>query len=185
MKKILTFKIGVVGLTALVLASQASAVDQAAAAGTLAQISVVAVQAKANLVDAAGSGDIAAIEEAQKRADAVDAAASEAREAYSVLEQAKNAGDEDAAAAAEDDMNKAAQKAQDALNGVIPEDTAKEVAAWKESKTNTGGGPGNPYVPNPRRILWGTTLSQDIMESQWDTIFASGRGIGDRDATPE
>jgi hypothetical protein len=64
------FSIKKAGLIAALVAVTAlvQAADMAAASGILANVSVMAVQAKADLADAASSGDVAAIAEATKRA---------------------------------------------------------------------------------------------------------------------
>lgn len=164
--------------------------DLAAASGTLADVAVMAVQAMANLASAASGGDVDAITEAAKRAAAVDAAMAEAQEAYSALERAVAGNDQDAAAAMNDDLDAAHQKALDALNGVIPEPTPQsEHAKWVEGQKNTGGGPGRSYdPPNIYDRPWDTqglrNFYQGLFGAFWESQGNRGR-FGDRDATPE
>jgi hypothetical protein len=133
-KRCLLKKTGLVAMVMVMTALvQAQAVDMAAASGILADIAVMAVQAKANLAVAANSGDVDAIADATKRADAVDAAMAEALEAFATLEN--NPDD----IGAIEDMEAARQKADDALNGAVPEATPESMhALWKESQENTG-----------------------------------------------
>jgi hypothetical protein len=161
----------------------------AAASGILANVSVMAVQAKADLADAASSGDVAAIAEATKRADAVDAAVADAQAAYAAMEHALAGDDADAAASASDDLEAAQQRASDALNGgAIPDAVQKSAQdVWKESKTNTGGGPGQPNVYD---VPWQTQGMRSLYTSLFGSFWtSSSRGgtldDGAGDATPE
>ena len=179
----------VVAMTAF---TQVQAVDMAAARGILAEVGVMAVQAKANLAAAASSGDINAISDAAKRADAVDAAMAEAQEAFTAAERSTAGGDEDAAAANVSDLEAARQKAEDALNGAVPEPTPMSAQQqWKESQKNTGGGPGRAFdPPNMEDVPWQSqglrAFYQNLFGSFWNASgFGGGRGFGDRDATPE
>ncbi len=188
-------KLGLGAILATVVSiCQVHAADLATASGTLAEVSVLAVQAKADLASAAISGDVNAIADAVKRADAVDAAVADAQAAYSALERALASGDLDAAAAAAEDLAAAKQKADDALNGAVPEPTpksAKEV--WKEGQTNTGGGPGRAYdPPNIYDVPWQTAGLRSMYSSMFSTVFTASGGssansnsYGDSDATPE
>ena len=117
---------------------QVQAADMAAANGTLANVAVMAVQAKANLASAANGGNIDAVSEAMKRADAVDAALTSAKEALAALDVAQNANDESAAMKA---LDAAQQRALAALNGPVPAPTQQSAKdQWKNSQKNTGGG---------------------------------------------
>jgi hypothetical protein len=195
MNKTISFKLGIIGASSLILALSASAADQIAAAAELAEISTIAVQAKANLTDAASGGVLDAIAEANKRADAVDAAAAEGAAAYAALEAAMNSGDMDAADSAAEDVSAALQKAKDALNGVIPVDKNAAKREWKESLTNTGGGPGKSYdPPNIYNKPSQTQTQQDQNQDTWGNLWSGGviggggfgsGSTGDRDATPE
>ncbi len=181
------------GLAALLIAGTVVAdVDQATAAGDLAEVSALAVEAKANLAAAALGGDVDAITEAGKRSDAVDAAVASAQEAYSAMERAIAGGDQDAASTASDDLKAAVQAARDAFNGVVPESIAKSAHdQWKESQTNTGGGPGRAGdAPNIYDVPWQSqglrSFYQGLFGSFWSSsAFGGSRGFGERDATPE
>ncbi len=176
----------------MLMAGQIQAVDQAAAAGDLAEIATISVQSKANLADSALGGDVNEIAESGKRSDAVDAAMSQGQEAHSAMERAVTGGDEDAAQSAVEDLQASKQKAQDALNGVIPDSLKQSVHdKWKEGQTNTGGGPGKAGdPPNIYNRPWQTQGMQSFYTGLWGNFWASGRtgghrGRGDRDATPE
>jgi len=182
------------GLIAALVAvtALAQAADMAVASGILADVSVMDVQAKAGLADAANSGDVAAIAEASKRADAVDAAMADAQAAYAALERAVAGDDADAAASASDDLEAARQRASDALGGAIPDATPKSAQeVWKESQTNTGGGPGRAYdPPNIYDVPWQTqgmrSLYTSLFGSFWTTSSRGGSlDDGGGDATPE
>ncbi len=174
---------------------QAQAVNMAEASGTLAGIAVMAVQAKANLANAASSGDIDAIADAIKRADAVDSAMASAQEAYSKMERASAGNDEDAATAAADDLEVARQNAFDALNGEVPEPTPQSKHdQWKEGQKNTGGGPGRAYdPPNIYDVPWQTEGLRGFYQGLFGNFWgASSHGGGHQyhggheyDATPE
>lgn len=187
MKKKLIIRCAVVGMAVLTMsANVTAAINQEAAAGDLALISMLSAQSKANLADAALSGDVDAIAEMSKRSDAVDAAASAAQQAYSVIERALAGGDADAAASAMDDLANALQQAIDALNGVVPQDKKSKQQQWKESQSNTGGGPGRSGDPvDMYRKLSDTSTMNNLHHSLWGSFFSSGRSTGDRDATPE
>ena len=162
------------------------AVDQAAAAADLATIASISGQSKANLAGAALGGDVDAIAEANKRSDAVDAAMAQAQEAFAGMERAIAGGDDDAAQSAADELKASKQKAMDALNGVIPQEMLNDIAEWKASKTNTGGGPGGAYdPPNIYDLPWQTAGMRNFYQSQFGSFWAAGRGTGDKDATPE
>ena len=186
----------VVALAVVATLVQVHAADMAGASGVLAEVSVMAVQAKAGLASAANSGDVNAISDAANRADAVDAAVGEAQSAYAAMERAAAGGDEDAAAAAADDLDAARQKAADALKGAIPEVVPKSAKEeWKESTTNTGGGPGSAYdPPNIYDTPWQTQGLRSLYTSLFGNFWsASGQSFSnfgpsperDRDATPE
>ncbi|MCK4564361.1 MAG: hypothetical protein KAU94_06785 [Verrucomicrobia bacterium] len=187
------------GLVAMVVAMASlvqvqAVVDMAAATGTLADIAVMAVQAKANLAAAANSGDIDAIADATKRADAIDAALSEAQAALAATESAVAQNDEAAAAESIGDVDTAWKKANDALNGAVPEATPKSLKEqWKESTTNTGSGPGQAYdPPNIYDVPWQSAGLRAVYAAQFGNVYVSGGGsfanstsFGDSDATPE
>lgn len=176
----------------LMASSPVRAADLAAASGTLADVAVMAGQAKVNLAKAASSGDVNAIADAVKRADAVDAAMAEAQDSFSALERADAGNDADAAAAASEDLDAARQRASDALNGAVPEASPQsEHAKWVEGQKNTGGGPGRSYdPPNIYDRLWDTqglrSFYQGLFGSFWSASgYGGGHGYGDFDATPE
>jgi hypothetical protein len=170
------------GLTVM----SSSAVDQAVAAGQLAEISSISVVSKANLSSAALGGNVDAIAEASKRSDAVDASMAQASEAYAAIEVAVRNGDEDAAQSAADVLSAALGKAKDALNGAIPEQVANVVKQWKESKKNTGGGPGRPFdPPDMYNIPWNSATMQNFYQSQFGNFWAAGTDPSDNEATPE
>lgn len=186
MEKYLKFNIGLVGMAALMMVGTSYAADRAAAAADLAEISVISVQSKGNLAGDALGGDIDAIAESGKRSDAVDAAVAEGQQAHSAIERAVSGGDVDAADSAAEDLKAALQKAKDALDGVIPETKGDKHAEWKDSQTNTGSGPGRAYdPPNIYNRPWETQGMQNFYQGLWGSVWASGRGTGDRDATPE
>lgn len=173
-------------LAGLMVSTSMAAVDPAAAAGNLAEIGSISVSAKANLSEAASGGDVDAIAEAGKRSDAVDAAMAQAQEAYSEMERALANGDEDTAKSAADDLMSSLEKAADALNGVIPEEVVNAVKEWKESKKNTGGGPGRPYdPPNMYDVPWNSQVMRNFYQNQFGNAWQSGVSPADRDATPE
>lgn len=171
---------------AISLSCISNASAQADASADLAAIGTLSVQAKANLAIAALGGDVNAIAEASKRSDAVDAAMAQAQEAFSALEAAIASSDAAAVQAATDTIAASKQKATDALNGVIPESMVNEIAEWRASNPNTGGGPGDPYdPPNMFDKPWQTVGMRNFYASQFGSFWASGRGTGDTDATPE
>jgi len=183
-------KISLVAFSAAMVA-QVQAADLAAASGTLADIAVMNVQAKANLATAANAGDVGAIAEAAKRSDAVDAAMADAQKAYASKESAQDQAAEDAADQA---LDAAREKADSALNGPVPEATQKSAkAVFKESKTNTGGGPQDAYdAPNIYDIPWQSAGLRSTYSSLFTSVFSAGGGttansnnFGDNDATPE
>jgi hypothetical protein len=186
----------VAALAALIVIPSAEAANIAAASGMLADIGAIVVQAKQNLAIAAGTGNVDAIAEASTRADATDKAMAEAMDAFAALERADIGGDDDAAESAMEDVASALRNATEALSGAIPEPTTtSERAAWKESQTNTGGGPGGAYdPPNIYNVPWHSQNLQAFYQSAFSQVwssssFGSGRGVGDRfldsDATPQ
>lgn len=182
----------VVTATVVVTTQIALAADLAEAAGDMAEISTLSVQAKKNLVDDALGGNIDAIAESTKRSDAVDAAVAQGQEAQSEIVKAVQGGDNDAADSAADDLKSAVQKARDALDGVIPEPSAtSKHAAWKKSQENTGGGPGRAYDPpniynDPSMSQGLQSFYQGLFGNFWgSSAFGDSRGFGERDATPE
>ncbi|MDF7808524.1 hypothetical protein P4E94_13815 [Pontiellaceae bacterium B12219] len=185
MNKIYKNILGLVCLSGLVVMS-ASAVDQAAAAGDLAEISALSVMAKANLSQAALGGDVDAIAEAVKRSDAVDASVNQAMQSYADIVVALRNGDEDAAQSAADAIRASLEKAMDALNGVIPEQVADAVNQWKDSKANTAGGPGQPYdPPNMYDVPWNSQQMRAFYQSQFGNFWNAGLDPSDNEATPE
>lgn len=174
-------------MTALV---QAQAMDMAAASGTLAEIAVMAVQAKADLAVAAIGGNVDEIADATKRADAVDAAMEEAQQAYVAKGAAANEADD---AASTESIEAARQKADDALNGAVPESAPENSHdVWKESQKNTGGGPGRAYdPPNIYDVPWQSQGLRSLYSSMFSVgnsangSSGSGNSFGDSDATPE
>ena len=97
-----------------------------------------------------------------------------------------------AAAAAEEDLAVAKQKAEDALTGAVPapsKETKRE--AWKDSQANTGGGPGRAYDPpniydRPWHSQGLSHFYQAIFNNAWSASAHGGSHVfGDRDATPE
>lgn len=170
----------------LMVSTAMAVVDPAAAAGNLAEIGSISVQAKANLSEAANDGNVDGIAEAGKRSDAVDAAMAQAQEAFSAMERALANGDEDTAKSAADDLMSSLEKAADALNGVIPEEVVNAVKEWKESKKNTGGGAGRPYdPPNMYDVPWNSATMRNFYQNQFSTAWSSGVTPVDREATPE
>lgn len=170
-------------LIGIFCATTASAVDQAAAAGDLASISAISVQAKANLAEAALGGDVDAIAEAGKRSDAVDNAAAQAAAAYATLESELASGNEDAAQSAFDDLKAALENAMDALQGVIPDGG---IPGPKNSKRNSAGGPGRPYdPPNMYDVPWNSQAMRDFYQSHFGNFWMSGVTPPDQEATPE
>jgi hypothetical protein len=192
MKKNMILKKGLfAGLMAFVFAGQSNAVDLAASAGVMTDVQALSVQAKANLATAAVGGDVDAVAEANKRSDAIDAAVAAAQRAYSSMTKAMENNDQTAAESAEDSLAAALQQCKDALTGVLPEASENGKAKWKESKDNTGGGPGKPGdTPNIYDVPWKSqgirAYYQSLFGSFHDaSAFGHGRGFGDRDATPE
>jgi hypothetical protein len=185
-------KTGVLGMASLLFAVHASGADKIAASAILAELSTISVKAQANLVEATSTGGVDAIAEARKRADAVDSAVAAGQEASAAMDRAIDAGNQDAADAAEDGIKDALQMANDALNGIVPKVAATK--AWKESKSNTGGGPASPFEPpNIYESPSSTKHQQSVAQKSWGTLWSSGSigggldsgGFGDRDATPE
>jgi hypothetical protein len=171
--------------------SQVRAADMVAAAGILANIESMVVQAKANLALAASSGDVAAISEASKRADAVDAASAEANQMFAALE---GAADDSQAAKAMAGLEAAQTKADQALNGAVPEPTPKsKKEAWKESTSNTGGSPDGGFnPPNIYDVPWQSAGMRNVSAGMFSSVYgstggssSSSKGFGDGDATPE
>jgi hypothetical protein len=108
------------------------------------------------------------------------------------MEHALAGDDADAAASASDDLDAAQQRANDALNGAVPDAVQKSAQdVWKESKTNTGGGPGQAYdPPNIYDVPWQTqgmrSLYSSLFGSFWEASSQGGSHVfGDGDATPE
>jgi hypothetical protein len=193
MRKHRFVKFGFVAVLASVIAlSQAKAANIAGASGMLADIAAIVVQAKQNLAIAASSGNVDEIADASTRADAADAAMAEGMESFAALERADAGGDEDAAQSAFEDIGKALQKATEALSGAIPQEVVKsDREKWKESQTNTGGGPRGAYdPPNIYNNPWETQNLQAFYQSIFNTVwssssFGAGSGVSDRDATPQ
>ncbi|WP_372806814.1 hypothetical protein [Pontiella sp.] len=185
-------KAGVLGMASLLFAVHASGADKIAASAILAELSTISVEAQANVVDAAATGNLEAMAEANRRADAVDAAVAAGQAASTAMDRAIEANDQDAADAAEDGVKDALQMAKDGLNGIVPKVSATK--AWKASKKNTGGGPADPYdAPNMYDIPSKTKVQQGVAQKSWGTLWSSGAigsglesgGFADREATPE
>jgi len=185
MKKYQYSKIGLIAcVAALFVTMQAHAVNLASASGVLADVAVTSTQASSALAAAASTGDVAAIADAQKRANDVDSAMAEAQEAYAEMERATAAGDKDAAAAAEESLADAQQKAGDALNGEL-------VQQEEEGETSDAkrGGSGNVGVPNIYDVPWQSDglrrLSQSLFDTAWSTSAQGGVRFAERDATQQ
>lgn len=188
MKKQFIVTTGAVCVAALLTVSNAVAVDQAAATGALAEISVASVVAKANLANAAGSGDVAALAEAKKRSDAVDAAVAQGQEAYSEMERALESGDTDAADSAAEALGSALSTANNALAGNFSNEAP--VPASRQAP-KLAGGPGEPgdapnIYANPSATAAEAGVAQAVFGNFWNTsAFGTRTGLGDREATPE
>lgn len=185
MTKLAKITLSTMCLTGMLCATMASAVDQAAAAGDLANISTISVQAKADLAAAALAGDVDAIAEAGKRADAVDLAVAQAAAAYATLETELANGNDDAAQSAADDLKAAVQNATDALKGVITQDVVDAAKKLKQYRTSAGG-PGRPNdPPNMYDVPWNSQAMRDFYQSNFGNFWMSGVNPPDREATPE
>jgi hypothetical protein len=187
--KAIQFKcVAVAGLLLLGLANHSFAVNAAEATGVMADLESLVVQAKATLANAALGGDVDAIAEANKRSEAIDASVTAGREALSGMEQAITAGDADLAQSKEDDLAAALSQARDALAGILPQTAAAN--ANKQSKSNSGGGPGEAGdPPNIYDIPWKSQGIRAYYTSLFGAFNAASsqgqRGFGDREATPE
>lgn len=160
-------------------------VDRAGAAAVLAEINAISVIAKSNLGESTKKtlDDIA---EAQKRSDAVDATVSQANEAYLELERAIANNNQDEAKSAFENLLESLVNAVQALNGDIPDEVVSAVKQWKESKKNTGAGPGKPYdPPNMYDIAWNSQTMRDFYTSHFGNFWGSGVNPTDKEATPE
>ena len=184
----------IAALVAVATVAQVRAADMAAASGVLANVSAMAVQAKAGLASAAESGNVEAVAEATKRANAVDAAVADAQKAYAAMERAVSGGDPDTAASAFDDLQAAEKRASDALNGGEAPDAAPKASKndWKESTSNTGGGPTEAYsAPNIYNVPWRSEGLRSLYDSLFGTFWAStvsmggSMDAGEGDATPQ
>lgn len=183
MTKLAKITLSTICLTGMLCATMASAVDQAAAAGDLANVSAIAVQAKADLAAAALAGDVDAIAEAGKRADAVDLAVAQAAAAYATLETELANGNEDAAQSAADDLKAAVQNATDAVGGNIQD--MPEPTTPARGKTSVGG-PGRPFdPPNMYDVPWNSQGMRDFYQSSFGNFWMSGVNPSDKEATPE
>jgi FtsZ-interacting cell division protein ZipA len=162
--------------------------DQVAAAGKLAELSKVSVESKAAVSSAAKSGDVDALAEATKRSDKVDEAVAEGQEAYSAMEQAIEAGDPDAADAAEQSLDVAVDKANNAKDGNYSEEAPRQQAPKSSKKT---GGPGEPGdVPNIFAKPSDTAVQATVKASrnasdQATGAFGSRVPFFDREPTPQ
>lgn len=186
MTKLAKITLSTICLTGMLCATMASAVDQAAAAGDLANIEAISVQAKADLAAAALAGDVDAIAEAGKRADAIDGAVAQAAAAYATLETELANGNEDAAQSAADDLKAAVQNAMDALKGVIPQDVMDAAKKQKQSRKTSAGGPGRPFdPPNMYDVPWNSQGMRDFYQSSFGNLWMSGVNPSDKEATPE
>lgn len=186
MTKLAKITLSSICLIGMCYATTASAVDQAAAAADLADISAISVQAKASLAEAALSGDVDAIAEAEKRSDAIDGAAAQATAAYATLESELASGNEDAAQSAADDLKAAVENARDAIQGIISQDMANAGDKAKNSKKNSVGGPGRPYdPPNMYDIPWNSAGMRAFYQSNFGNFWQAGVSPTDKEATPE
>ncbi len=191
MKKLSFIKYGLfAGLCSFVFVVQANAADLAEASAVMGEVESMSVHAKANLAEAALSGDTEAIAEAKRRSDAIDAAVASARNAFAELEMNINSGDADAADTAEDELAAALVQVKDALMGAIPETLVEQTQEGSSSEL-AGGKPGNPDdPPNIHEVPWKSqgikAYYQALFGEFWNaSAFGHGRGYGDGDATPE
>ena len=154
--------------------TQVNAVNMAGASGTLSEVAVNVVEAKANLAAAAGSGDVAAASEAAKRSANVDDAMNKANQAYADLQKAVDANDVDAAAAAAADLAAAKQSSTDALMGKGAEASAEGQAAVAKKSDDSN----KEYaVPNIRQNPWATDTAKGIGDEMFNLHNqASGSG---------
>lgn len=177
----------VASLLALGLVNQSYAVDAAAAAGVMADLESLVVQAKEVLSKAALGGDVDAIAEANKRSEAIDTAVAAGRGALAAMEQAIANGDDDAAASAEEDLAAALSRASDALSGVLP---ASAAIASQNGEGNSTAGDGAEDLPNIYDVPWKSQGIRAYYQSLFGVFhdassFGHGKGFGDKDATPE
>lgn len=175
----------------LIASAQICVADMAEASASLASVSVISTQANMALAKASISGDIKGLSDAQKRVNAVNSAVKEAEEAYAAMDRAVANADPVAEADAADDLEAARQKADDALNDdEVPKPSSKSVKEqWKESTSNTGGGPGKGYdPPNIYHVPWQSAGLQSLYSSLFSSVFTAGGGTfsnSDTQATPE
>jgi len=162
-------------------------VDQAAATGALAKLSVNSVVASADVAIAAFSGDVNALADATKRSNAADAAAAEGQEAYSAIERALESGDNDAAEAASGDLESAVSKSGNALAGNFSEEAPRNETP---AGVKVSGGPGRPNdVPSIFANASDTALKNSVVKSgnaiAWDvSAFGSRAVVFDDRVTP-
>ncbi len=175
---LLTATLGSVALTA-------NAADPAVAAGDLAEIASLSVQAKSALTDAALAGDVDAIAEAGKRSDAVDAAMAQAQEAFLAMERAIESGEQDVADSAAEELKAALENAVDALGGVIPEEVQQAIEDWKSDRKNAGakGRPDDPV--NVYEVPWDSARMKDFYQNNFANFWESGVLPQDKETTPE
>lgn len=186
MKKNMKSKIfSLVLLSGMICLVQANAASMADASAVMADIDALAVQAHANVAQAAASGDTAATEEAMKRSDAINFLVNNAQAALAQVEAALENGNEAAADEAMEDLDGTYEMSLNALQGIIPENLASGTSE------DSGGAPGDPAnPPNINDVPWQT----DGMRSYYDGLFnqfwsasafGGGEDFGEADATPE
>ena len=181
MKAIQLKYIAVAGLLVLGLANHTFASKAAEAAGVMADLESLVVQAKATLAKASLESTDAVADPLAQSAE-VDKAVEAGREALAAMEQAMANGDTEAADAQEAKLAEALLQARNALQGIFP-----EMAAAADPVDE----PGKKYKkPNIYEVPWKSQGIRAYYESLFNTFedardFGGGRGFGDRDATPE
>jgi hypothetical protein len=158
-------KLVAVTLVSLVAGASVLAADLSDGSAVVADLSVMAVDAKAAVAEAATTGDLIAISKAQAKADAIDAALAIANEQYAEMERAIAAGDQ----AAADEAFAAIEAARDeAVNPATPQQ--QPVVAGKRAAT---GGSGSS-VPNIYERLSATTAEAAIAQTEFAVATAGG-----------
>ncbi len=180
-----TVKIFAASMVCAFCAAESLAAVPADAAGDLAAIATISVQAKANLSNAALGGNVDEITEAGKRSDAVDAAMAQGQDAYLSMERADQNGDQDAVASASEDLKSSLAKAVNALNGVIPDEIAQAVARQKKAPKNTGVKGRSYDVPNVYDVPWNSDRMRDFYQNHFANFWDSGIRPQDSETTPE
>ena len=176
MKKVALGFVSVVVLASIVYA----AVDMPVASGLVSDVSVMAVQAKADLAQAASSGDIQAITLATKISATIDKALANAQEAYAAIEKAVANGNEKAAAKAAEKLAKAVEVAKAAVNGDLP-----KLAETQGNDQSVGAGAYD--VPNIYEKPWDSAGLRSVYSSLFNEVLAASGGsmeFIEGDATP-